>query len=252
MTQPPFQRAAALAPVTHGFFSRRGGVSTGLYDSLNCGVGSHDSPDLVAENRRRVVAALGGGGPLLTAHQHHSADAIAVSAPFDGDRPRGDALVTATPGLVIGVLTADCTPLLLADAEAGVVAAVHAGWRGARDGIVDAAITAMERLGARRTAIRGAIGPVITAPSYEVDSRFEADFLARDAGSARFFSAGRDEDHRQFDLPGYVADRLVQLGIAAPDGPLADTLTHRNYFSYRRSRQAGAEDYGRQVAAIRL
>lgn len=240
--------------VRHGFFTRLGGVSGGIYDALNCGPGSSDAPDAVAENRRRAARALTGRDTtLLTCHQVHSATALVVDGPFDGAAPRADALVTAVPGVVVGALAADCAPVLLADAKAGVVAAVHAGWRGALDGVVDAAVAAMEGLGAVRADIRAVVGPCIGQASYEVGLEFEAAFLARDPATDRFFGPGVSEAKRQFDLPGYLTARARALDLGAVAAMDVDVYADAGrFFSYRRSRHNGEPDYGRLLSAIVL
>ena len=251
---------AALPGVRHGFFTREGGVSSGLYASLNVGLGSDDDETDVRENRRRVAAHLGAafaGAPLAdvaTNYQVHGATARIIDRPDpDGQRPKADALVTATPGLAIGALTADCTPVLFADAEAGVVAAAHAGWRGAVTGILEATIEAMESLGARRSRISAAIGPTISQAAYEVGPEFEAQFVAQSSDNARYFTtpAGRDRSH--FDLPGFCRDRLAGLGLAAAEDLAICTYADESlFFSYRRGRHRNQSDYGRQISAIVL
>jgi polyphenol oxidase len=248
LSAPPSRTARALAGVAHGFFGREGGVSAGLYASLNAGLGSKDDPAAVAENRRRIAAAFGAEA-LVGAHQVHSPDAVFVSAPWAGERPHADALVTTTPGLVISVLTADCAPVLLADAEAGVIAAAHAGWKGAIGGVLEATVALMREHGAR--AIAAAIGPTIHQPSYEVGPEFEARFIAADPGNGAFFAPGPG-GNAHFDLPGFCAARLARLGIAA------ETLPHDTYaapdlwHSCRRAAHQGEADYGRNCAAIAL
>jgi polyphenol oxidase len=254
MLQPLLaDRLAGLPGIAHGFFTRRGGVSQGIYASLNCGPGSGDDAGAVQENRTRVVAHLG-AGDLLTAHQVHGTTALIVDGPWpSGERPKADALVTATRGLALGVLTADCAPILLAEPRARVVAAVHAGWRGALSGIIESCLDAMEGLGARRPLIRAAVGPCIGREAYEVGPEFEAEFRARDAASAVFFVRDSAETRPRFDLSGYAGDRLRRAGIAE-----AQTLEPCNFalqdefFSYRRSRVRGEADYGRQISAIVL
>lgn len=241
------------AGVRHGFFTRAGGLSEGLYAGLNCGLGSRDDTSCVVQNRARVAAHLGGAsGDVLTLYQVHSSLAQVVTGPFARDAlPKADAVVTATRGLVIGVLTADCTPVLFADAEAGVVAAAHAGWRGAAGGVLEAAIAAMEGLGAKRARITAAIGPTINQPSYEVGRDF-ADALAEaDAESAEFFRPGAGPGKSQFDLPGYVAFRLRRTGVQDIERQTACTYENESkFFSFRRSTHRGEPDYGRQISAI--
>lgn len=243
-----------LRGVAHGFFTRTGGVSQGVYASLNCGPGSGDAAAAVRENRARAAAHLG-AGDLVSAHQVHGTTALAVERPWPGSRsrPQADALVTATRGLALGVLTADCAPLLLAEPEAGVVAAVHAGWRGALAGIVEAAVAAMEGLGAQRRRIRAAVGPCIGLAVYQVGPEFAAEFHRRDAASAPFFVQDGPEARPRFDLSGYALHRLRQTGVAEAGAVAACNYTLADdFFSYRRSRVCGEADYGRQISAIVL
>lgn len=205
-----------LAPVKHGFFTRRGGASSGVFHGLNCGQGSSDQSEIVAINRSRVADSLGlPAGQLVTLHQVHSATAVPVTAPFE-QAPRADALVTATPGIALGVLSADCQPVLLADPQAGVIGAAHAGWRGALDGVLEATLEAMEALGARRDDICAAIGPAISQSAYEVGPEFVEDFMAEDPENARFFAQGRG-DRYLFDLPGFGLYRLRRAGVGAAE-----------------------------------
>jgi YfiH family protein len=246
-------RAAALADVPHGFLGRRGGVSTGVCAGLNVGLGSGDDRGAIQENRRRAVAAVAPGAKLVTLHQVHSATTLAVTAPFPDDaRPHADALVTDRPGLALGILTADCTPILFADRKAGVVGAAHAGWKGAIGGVVDATVEAMERLGADRTAIVAAIGPTIARKSYEVDEDFFAAFIERDPENERFFRGGRPGRH-QFDLEGFVVSRVARAGVPVIEALGLDTYSEPDrFFSYRRATHRGEADYGRQVSLIAL
>lgn len=243
----------SLPGIAHGFFTRRGGASSGIYATLNCGMGSRDDAAAVSENRARVIAYLG-ARHLLSAHQVHGTTAVAVSRPWPAsDRPKADAMVTTTPGLALGVLTADCAPLLLADPEAKVVAAAHAGWRGALAGIAETTIAAMEKLGARRERIAAAIGPCIGAAAYEVGPEFEAEFVQKDAANARFFRRVSGGIRPHFDLAGYLAQQLRQAGVADPAVIGACTYARsEDFFSYRRSRVLGEPDYGRQISAIVL
>jgi YfiH family protein len=250
----------SLPGIRHGFFTREGGVSNGIYSALNAGLGSDDDQAAVRENRRRIAAHLGAslqGSPLpdiATNYQVHSATARIITDPDpEGERPEADALVTATPGLAIGALTADCTPVLFADANARVVAAAHAGWRGAVSGILEATVSAMESLGARRDAIHVAIGPAISQHAYEVGPEFEAQFLSQDPGNKRFFSVPPGRDRAHFDLTGFCHDRLDRLGLASTTD--LDLCTYENeslLFSYRRKTHRGEPDYGRQISAIVL
>lgn len=246
-------RAAALEGVTHGFLGRRGGVSRGIHAGLNVGTGSSDEAQAVARNRELAAAAVRPGAALVTVHQVHSPDVVTVGAPFPGDRPKADALVTRTPGLLLGILTADCAPVLFADREAGVVGAAHAGWKGAIGGVTDATIAAMEALGASRTRIAAAIGPCIARASYEVDAAFAERFCEQDPANERFFAEGRREGHFQFDLEGYVAARLAAAGIGRVEALGLDTYADEaRFFSYRRATHRGEPDYGRQISLIGL
>jgi polyphenol oxidase len=244
---------SALPGLAHGFFTRRGGVSAGIYASLNCGIGSKDDPEAVHENRACVARHLGARW-LMTAYQVHGTSAVVVDeASVGGERPKADALVTATRGLAIGVLTADCCPILLADAEAGVVGAAHAGWRGALAGVAEAALVAMEGLGATRRRVLAAVGPCIGASVYEVGPEFEAQFLASDPANGRFFARATPASRPTFDLSGYSAQRLHQAGVAVVKTAGVCTFSaHDVYFSYRRSQSRGEADYGRQISAIVL
>jgi YfiH family protein len=246
---------AALPGVRHGFLGRRGGVSEGLYDSLNCGFGSSDARDRVAENRRRALLLTDAvDATLLTVHQTHSADVVVAEEPWRPDAaPRADAIVTRRPGLAIAILTADCAPVLFADLEAGVIGAAHGGWRGALDGVLEATVAEMRRLGARPQATVAAIGPCIGPDSYEVGPEFPKPFLARDPAHARFFRPSARAGHFLFDLPAYVTARLVAAGVQAAATAARDTCAEADrFFSYRRATHAGERDYGRQVSLIAL
>lgn len=253
---PPFAKAPGLAQahrIAHGFFGCQGGVSTGLYTSLNAGAGSADDPQAIAQNRARIAAAIGAPSPahLLSCHQYHSADPILVTAPFE-DRPKGDAMVTRTPGLALAILTADCVPILFADAEAGVIGAAHSGWKGALGGINEATIAAMEALGARRTRISAAIGPCIGQASYEVGPEFQDTFLAAADWSAPFFKPGQG-DRLQFDIQGFVHARILRAGLVNVDIIDRDTCALPDqYFSNRRRNHQGLPDYGRNASVIML
>ena len=241
--------------VRHGFFGRTGGVSDGLYRSLNCGYGSDDDPEAVAENRARATRACGLAPEMLcTAYQVHSADALVVTAPWSRDEaPRVDAMATATPGLALAILTADCVPVLLADREAGVIGAAHAGWRGALNGVLEAAVEAMLGLGAQARDIRAAIGPAIGAASYEVGPEFPAPFLARNPQDEDLFAPAGREGHFLFDITGYVARRLESLGLAAVGATGGDTCAETGrFFSYRRSVHRSEPDYGRHISIVAL
>lgn len=242
----------ALAGAAHGFLGRRGGVSTGLHAGLNVSY-SEDDPAHTAENRHRAVAAVLPGATLLTCYQIHSPDVVTVTAPWaEADRPRADALVSNRPGLLLGVLTADCAPVLLHDPQAGVIGAAHAGWKGAIGGVTDRTVEAMEALGADRARIAAVVGPCIAQKSYEVDTAFEARFSAEDEANARFFKAGR-AGHSWFDLEGYVAARLAALGVGTVAMLGEDTYAQADrFYSFRRSTHAGEAGYGRQIALIGL
>jgi YfiH family protein len=245
----------ALAGVRHAFFTRVGGVSAGVYASLNAGVGSHDAPGNVAENRARMAAALDvAADHLLTAYQVHSPTVVVADRPWPRDgRPQADAIVTRTPGLAVGVTTADCGPVLFAEPEAGVVAAAHAGWRGALAGVVSETVAAMERLGAQRTRIVAALGPMIRQSNYEVGADLVARFLAADRGNGRFFAASSREGHAWFDLAGFIVAHLEEAGIGRIDDlGLCTYADPQRFFSYRRMTHRGESDYGRHVNAIVL
>lgn len=246
-------RSALLGDIPHGFLGRRGGVSTGTVAGLNAGLGSDDDPAAVAENRRLAADAVLPGARLVGVYQVHSPDCVTVSAPWsDADRPRADALATGTPGALLGIITADCAPVLLADREAGVIGAAHAGWRGAFDGVIANTVAAMVALGARADAIEAAIGPCIAQPSYEVDAGFRDRFLAATAENQRFFAPGQ-AGHWQFDLAGYVAARLGAAGVNHIDSLGLDTYAAPDrYFSFRRATHRGEPAYGRQIALIGL
>jgi len=254
MLQPiEAQSLARLPGIRHGFFTRVGGVSEGLYATLNCGPGSADSPANVTENRTRVARHLGGLQPdVVTIYQVHSGDAVAVDGPVPADaRPKADAVVTRTPGLVVGVLTADCAPVLLADVQAGVVGAAHAGWRGAVGGVLEAAIAAMERFGASRNRVIAAIGPAINQVSYEVGPDFEEALLRSCSGNEMFLSRNNPHERAHFDLPGFVEMRLKTSGIGEVERQSPCTYANESlFFSFRRSQHRSEGDYGRQISAI--
>jgi YfiH family protein len=250
--------AAALSAaygVRHGFFTRLGGVSGGLYASLNCGLGSADDPACVHENRARAMAHLcpAAPAPLMTACQVHSARAVVVEAPVAAaTAPQADGLVTRTRGLALGILTADCAPVLFADADAGVIGAAHAGWRGAKAGIIEATLAAMESLGAAAGRIVAAIGPAIGPQSYEVGAEFRAAFTAGDADAETLFAPSDRPHHHRFNLPAYVGRRLAARGIRTFALIDSDTYADDRFFSFRRATHAGDGDYGRQLSAIVL
>lgn len=243
-------RSSALEGITHGFLTCAGGVSTGVLAGLNCGRGSGDEEAAVAENRRRAGTAVLPGAPIVGVHQVHSPRAVTVAEPWgEESRPQADALVTDRPGILLGVVTADCAPVLLADAEAGVVGAAHAGWRGARGGVVESCVAAMERLGARAERIAAAVGPCIAQASYEVDHAFCAGF---GEDGERFCVPGAP-GHWQFDLEGYVAHRLAGAGVGRIDRLGCDTYADpARFYSFRRATHRGEPDYGRQISLIGL
>jgi len=246
-------RSELLGDVRHGFFTRRGGASSGVYAGLNCGFGSADQREAVAMNRARVATALAVAPErLLSLHQVHSAE-VAVAGPEGWvDRPRADAAVTAEPGLALAVLSADCAPVLLADPVAGVVGAAHAGWRGALDGVLEAAVAAMIGLGAERGRIRAAVGPTISQRAYEVGPDFLDRFRDEGEGHERFFASGPG-DRLLFDLPGFVLAQLRAAGVGEAGWIGACTWSEpERFFSYRRATQAGAADYGRLISVIRV
>src|SRR5215204_1493367 len=246
---------SSLLRIRHAFFTREGGVSTSLYGSLNGGLGSSDDPAHVAENRRRMTDQLGlPPDALVSLHQVHSPEAVVVERPWSRDeRPRADGMVTRMPGLALGITTADCGPVLFADAQAGVVGAAHAGWKGALTGVLEATLAAMERLGAERARIMVALGPMIRQPNYEVGPEFVRRFAVSEGHNERFFAPSRRDGHALFDLPGYIAARLRRAGLTQ-----IEDLGHCTYadptrfFSYRRTTHRAEPDYGRHVNAIVL
>ncbi len=241
--------------IRHAFFTREGGVSEGIYKSLNGGIGSRDASDKVRENRARMAATLGVAPThFVSCYQIHSPDVIVAETPWTRENaPRADALVTRVPGLAIGVTTADCGPVLFADAEAGVVGAAHAGWKGALIGVLEATIAAMEKLGARRARIAAAIGPLIRQPNYEVGAEFVDRFKAVDGANGKFFAPSAKAGHAMFDLPGYIKARLEASGIQGiEDLGLCTYAEPERFFSYRRTTHRAEPDYGRHVNAITL
>lgn len=250
---PPHWRAGVLAGAMHGFFGRVGGISAGIYASLNAGTGSHDDATAVRENRRRIAAAFGAPPErLVGVHQVHSPTAVFVDGPWSGERPHADALVTTTPGLVISVLTADCAPVLLADDSAGVIAAAHAGWKGALAGVLESTVRLMCAHGATPARIAAAIGPCIRQASYEVGPEFAAQFSEASPAFARYFTPGPG-GKQHFDLPGFCADRLKDAGVARIEAlPLDTYALPEALFSHRRSVHRTEGDYGRNCAAIAL
>ncbi len=241
--------------VAHGFFTRQGGHSRGIFTSLNCGMGSGDDKTIVRKNRGIAAAALKVEEPrLITAHQVHSPDVISVSAPWsEGERPRADAMVTRERGLAIGVLTADCGPILLVDRQAGIIGAAHAGWKGALAGVTGATLAAMESLGAERSRIVAVIGPMISQAAYEVGPEFPERFLEDDAGNQRYFIPSARAGHALFDLPGFLEARLRRDGAGTVVNlGLCTFSDEARFFSYRRTTHRAERDYGRQISAIAL
>ena len=246
-------RARFLKDVPHGFLGRRGGVSKGLCAGLNVGLGSGDEREAIQANRRLAVEAVAPGRRLATLHQVHSPTAIAVTEPYPDDaRPHADALATDRPGLALGILTADCTPVLFADPAAGVIGAAHAGWKGAIGGVIAATVATMEALGARRGGIVAAIGPLIRKESYEVGNEFVERFIEADAEHGMFFMPGERDGHAMFDLAGFIRMRLENAGVLMIDDLGIDTYADERCFSYRRSVHRKEADYGRLVHAIAL
>lgn len=254
MAEPPeVLRSRALSGVPHGFFGRRGGVSTGELASLQAGFGAGDDPDAVAENRLRAAEAVGAGCDIVSVYQVHSAEVVTVPRPWpDRERPRADALVCDEPGMLLAILTADCAPVLLADREAGVIGAAHAGWRGALAGVVENTVAAMADLGARHERIAAVIGPAIAQSSYEVDEAFRDRFLADDRANEACFLPGAP-GRFQFDLPGYIARRLARAEVGTIEDLALDTYADdARFYSYRRATHRGKAGYGRQIALIAL
>jgi YfiH family protein len=252
----PLQSQGLLSDgVAHGFFGRQGGVSSGIYASLNCGYGSGDDSASVCENRTRVARWLGTREEsLITLYQIHSADALHVTTPWTrAAPPKADAMATTLRGVALGVLAADCAPILLSDAKAGVIGCAHSGWKGAIGGVVESVVALMETLGASRPRIHAAVGPCISQASYEVGPEFESRFVDHDAANKRYFVPSSRAGHWQFDLPGYVTSRLKATGIGAVEALHVCTYEHNDaYFSFRRTTHRGETDYGRNVSAIML
>ena len=241
--------------IAHGFFGRKGGTSSGIYESLNCGPGSGDDGDHVAENRRRALGALADRKfQLVTLYQIHSGEGVTVKEPWEiGNAPKADAMATNVPGIALGILTADCAPVLLADGEAKVIGAAHAGWKGALAGVTDDVIARMERLGAKRERIAAVVGPCISQSAYEVGNELREAFVSHDAANTGFFVAGTRPGHWQFDLSAYVGERLKAAGISNPAHLARCTYGEAGtFFSFRRATHAGQSDYGRQLSAISL
>ncbi len=242
-----------LSPVRHGFFSRRGGASSGIFSGLNCGLGSSDQTEAVDLNRKRVAEAMEVDPvEMVGVHQVHSPNVVTVDAPLNGARPKADALVTNVPGLALTILTADCQPVLFADPDANVIGAAHAGWRGALDGVLEATLDTMESLGAKRENISAVIGPTISQAAYEVGPEFLDDFMAESPENARFFANGQG-DRLQFDLPAFGLHRLRQANVGNAEWTRHCTYSDADrFYSYRRSTHANEADYGRLISAIRL
>lgn len=242
-----------LSPVRHGFFSRRGGASSGIFKGLNCGYGSSDQTEAVTINRQRVAAAMEvEPDALVSVHQVHSPTVLTVDSPFNEDKPKADAVVTATPGLALTILTADCQPVLFADPDAKVIGAAHAGWRGALDGVLEATVDSMESLGAQRENIVAVIGPTISQRAYEVGPDFLDEFVAESPENLRFFANG-EGDRLQFDLPAFGLHRLRQAGVGQAEWTRHCTYSDPDrFYSYRRSIHAKQADYGRLISAIKL
>lgn len=245
---------AAVPNLRHAFFTREGGVSDGIYASLNGGLGSRDNAEHVRENRARMASMMNVAPEnFLTVYQVHSPDVAVAEAAWDSTtRPHADAIVTCTPNLAIGITTADCGPVLFADPKAGVIGAAHAGWKGALTGVLESTIAAMEKLGAERNGIIAAIGPLIRQRSYEVGAEFVERFTAADPGYAAFFVASERDGHAMFDLAGFIRARLAQAGVLMIDDLGNDTYTDDRFFSYRRSVHRKEPDYGRLIHAIAL
>jgi YfiH family protein len=244
---------SAIPGLRHAFFTREGGVSGGIYEGLNGGLGSNDDAAHVAENRRRMAEQMGvAPDRFLSVHQIHSPDAVVATGPWQGDKPRADALVTRTEGLAIGVTAADCGPILFVDPTARVIGAAHAGWKGALTGVIESTVDAMESLGADRSGMVAAIGPLIRQHSYEVGGEFVERFLDADAGNAAYFIASERAGHSMFDLAGYIRMRLENAGVLMIDDIGVDTYSDERFYSYRRSVHRKEPDYGRHVHAIAL
>jgi YfiH family protein len=245
---------SAIPGLRHAFFTRDGGVSSGIYGGLNGGLGSNDDPKHVTENRRRMAEQMGvAPDRLLSVHQVHSPDAVVANGPWDGPaRPRADAIVTRTEGIAIGITAADCGPILLVDPNARVIGAAHAGWKGALTGILESTIETMEKLGAERSRMVAAIGPLIRQHSYEVGGEFVERFIDTDADNAVLFIPSAREGHSMFDLAGYIRMRLENAGVLMIDDLGVDTYSDERFYSYRRSVHRKEPDYGRHVHAIAL
>lgn len=245
------EELSRLPAVSHAFFTRPGGVSQGIYEGLNVGIGSNDDPSRVMTNRKMATEYLGAEADnLVTLYQVHSPDVLIIDEPLKGERPKADGLATNKPGLVLGVLTADCGPVLFADHEAGVIGACHAGWKGATGGVLEATLEAMNRLGAKNSNITAILGPTISSDNYEVGPEFIDRLIALSADNAQWIGPSENTDHGMFDLPGYIVDRLSQSGVTAAWTGQCTYADEMNFFSYRRTTHRGEPDYGRQLSAI--
>lgn len=239
--------------IVHGFFTRQGGVSSGIYEGLNVGIGSSDDPAKVAENRRRAALHLGAEpARLVNPWQVHSPDAVIVSGPFAGERPKADGIVTATPGLAIAVVTADCGPILFSDTNAGVIGAAHAGWKGAIGGVLENTIAVMETIGAKRQNIKAVLGPSISQANYEVGPEFVANFVSADKDNVRWFAPSTKSLHSMFDLWGFTLSRLTTAGVEASCVNCCTYADDVSFYSYRRTTHRKENDYGRQMSAIMI
>lgn len=249
----PLLAKSAGASIRHGFFTREGGVSKGIYQGLNVGLGSNDDREDVMENRRRVASWF--GAPLerlASLHQCHSADVLLVDETYSGERPKADAMVSKTPGMVLGVLAADCGPVLFADAKNQIIGAAHAGWKGAFDGVLEATIEAMIAVGAERGNIVASLGPSISHRHYEVGPEFVARFVERDPAYERFFSNSKNPSHSMFDLPRFTLERLQKAGVTGENLDICTYPDEMRFFSYRRTTHRAEPDYGRQISAIQI
>ena len=242
-----------LPGIRHAFFTRPGGVSDGIYKGLNVGIGSNDERTNVVENRRRAAEHLGTPEHMLVnPYQVHSPDVVTVTGPFEGERPKADAIVTATPGVAIAVVTADCGPILFADPKARVIGAAHAGWKGAIGGVLESTIVAMEKLGATRADIKAVLGPSISQQNYEVGPEFVSQFSAHDSANTRWFAPSTKAGHSMFDLWGYTLERLAKAGVSASVTGHCTYADEGRFFSYRRTTHRAEPDYGRQLSALML
>jgi len=241
-------------PFPHGFFSHKGGVSEGIYQGLNCGPGSRDLPENVQRNREIVAQILSkhDNTPLVSAYQIHSNKAIYIDTKTQDPRPKADAMVTDQPGIILGILTADCTPILFADTKRQIIGAAHAGWKGAFTDIIEATVQAMEAIGAKREDIIAASGPTIQQNSYEVDENFRQTFISENSTFEQFFTNGTNQAHFQFDLPAFVKSKIDAAGISSFEQSTIDTYSSDHHFSYRRTTHKNESDYGRQVSTIML